>query len=310
MPGGDRIRLGTTQAPSLEHTADQPDPFLDPGPTIVKEFVEVLSPFNPDPQDDIVDCLSNLNVLPQGERDKIGAILKADELREWQVGRSSAILIIEPETSPDEIMNGITLATAMLKEALVRSSNVPVLVFFCGTRSNVARDKDVEAGPLALLNSLNYQLLDFLVKNRQTDIGYLTDPKFCRKSTSIVRKSFDLLIRLLRSLPSGDTVYVLLDSYSSISGADSTTQRLLESMLDLATETPDIAVKIMVTDPLPSSISNNATHLKVIVADYEVDGSEGADSSQLEDMAEDSVLKLSHRHSDHEMSDDSSDEDW
>lgn len=298
--------LPTTSNKSL----DQPDIFHDPRPDIVDSYIAGLAPFNPSPDFEIAECLSNIHIIPQTERNKVASVVESDELSSWQIASSSCVLVIEPETSPEDILNGVTLSTALLKESLTRSATLPVLAFFCGLRANAASDKGAEAGPLALLNSLNGQLLQFLLKSRDVVMDFLSDVVVQQKSASKPHRAFKLLVQLLELLPLGDAVYILIDSVSNIAGKSSEAERLMDRILKLTTTVSNITVKIIVTDPLPGSVCTREEHLTLYLPDNETSDREEAESSLLGEVLETRVREASVARSDHEHFVESSDSDW
>lgn len=95
--------------------------------------------------------------------------------------------------------------------------------------------------------------------------------KIWRKSTEDSKYSCNLLEKLMALLPVGSVVFVLLDSVSRASGDKSMVDDLAERILRISRQSPGIVVKLLITDPVPSSHFRRIADFSLHVPD-DVDG--------------------------------------
>lgn len=94
--------------------------------------------------------------------------------------------------------------------------------------------------------------------------------KLCTKSTESFKYSCALLRKLISLLPSGNVVFVVLDSVSRISGDNSLVDDLAKMILGVGKRKHSIVIKHLVTDPVPSNIWKIANYSLHVPGD--VDG--------------------------------------
>ncbi|OCL12018.1 hypothetical protein AOQ84DRAFT_421489 [Glonium stellatum] len=262
-----------------------------------KELVETclkhLKDFNPDPLNDVTECLNGIENLSLGEKDKIKWMMNSDEVYDWLSRSQSTVLIIEAETPPNTIINPMTLMTAMLGKTLSHATNFPVLLYFCGQRTNSSCDEE-DSGPIALLKSLNGQFLRFILEQRlDVDLAFLAERDYSKKAQEKLKYAFALFKRLLESLPENDAVFILLDSFSRIAGSETEGDKVIERIIEMIPRTPNITIKVLISDALPNCPAKLSANLLLHVPDY-VDGEKNGINMELLGQESDLIIQKSY----------------
>jgi hypothetical protein len=226
------------------------------------------------------------------ELDKVEWILASGKLQSWLSLGKSHILVLTAESSPDELVNPLSLVNASLASTLGRATGYPVLSFFCGLRTNEDYNADT-AGPKGLLQCLNSQLLRFIRTNRPgLDLGFMDNQKFMKRSITKREMALALFERLLYLFPEHDAVFIIIDSFYRLCGDKVVADSVLENMARIAKNAKHIVVKMLVTEPLPGCSINGLAHLTLQVPD-EIDGWRvGVNMSSLEHASQASVGRL------------------
>lgn len=174
---------------------------------LVDTWFEGLSDFDPAPDKHITECLFRLEDLNLEEQDQAQWIMNSDEVYDWLTRTESCVLEISAETAPDGLINPMWFTDAMLAVTLANMKDCPVLSFFCGLRRNESLDEQ-DSGPTAVLNSLNGQLLKFILQKRPTvDLSFLEEDKYRHKSKKKPKYGSALFKKLVSSLPEKDAVH-------------------------------------------------------------------------------------------------------
>ncbi|KAJ4018797.1 hypothetical protein NW752_005925 [Fusarium irregulare] len=262
-PGGGYTASGTSiaDAGSLFHE----------NKVLVTAWLAELQDFDPTAYKHIEQIISGLADLEPEETDKLEWITQSDEIRQWQSSTSSTILDVRPEDAPEEDINPLSVTSAIMQLAFNSVAEVPVLSFFCGLRTRGSRHPN-NSGPMALLNSLNGQLLKFLAENRSTvDLSFLNSKHIGHKSKSEPKYAFKLLDKCLQCLSRRDIVVIIIDGLSHLTGDKNTGHRVIKRLAEVVTEYPDLIIKILITDALPTCPSKDfaTDHLYV---PSEIDG--------------------------------------
>ncbi|KAF2096572.1 hypothetical protein NA57DRAFT_78177 [Rhizodiscina lignyota] len=244
---------------------------VDTNRRIIDEWIDGLAPFDPEVSKDLGECSNAVETLDLEEKDKIRWIMNSGELYEWFTRSSSCVLEVEAESPPDKLINSLSFTTGLLVKMLSNNTELPVLSFFCGLRANSSREED-ESGPIAMLKSMNGQLLRFLTDQRPTiDLSFLKEAEYSQKSQEKIKYALALFKRLLGMLPENDGVFILLDSFSRISGNLDEGNRVVERIIKMIDETPNAIIKLLVTDCMSDCPVKDLAHLSLRVPDH-VDG--------------------------------------
>lgn len=247
---------------------------VDRNRDLVNAWLKNLPPLNPDPSKDITECLNTVESLDLAEKDQIQWIMNSDPLYEWLSRSQSCVLEIKAETPPERLDNSLSFTAALLARTLASTADFPVLSFFCGLRSIESR-REKQSGPIALLNSLNGQLLRFIVERRPAvDLSFLDGKEHSDRAREKPKHALDLLDHLLGLLPAKDAVFIVIDSFSRLSGTEADGDKVLQRMVGIVAR-HKIIVKVLVTDPLPSCSIKHLADLSLLVPDHTDGGSQG-----------------------------------
>jgi hypothetical protein len=238
--------------------------------------------FTHTPKEDVEDCLSHQEKLGHDEKNAATFIFESDQLNAWHRAEASKIMVIDLPIPPAELDNPLSFSAAMYFFTLARENQYPVLAFFCKHRNNASYEED-RSGAMAMLNSLNGQLLDFITENRPgASLERLGDKEFAKKSRTTIKYGLKLLEELLSGLPTGDRVFIIIDCLSCISGSEEKGYRVIERVKRMMENNLDIAIKLLVTDPSGDSPVRDMADETLHVPDV-VDGS-GTIHTAKEDM--------------------------
>lgn len=244
---------------------------VDENEQLVDTWLKGLSNFDLAPDKQITECLFRLEDLSLEEQDKAQWIMNSDKVYDWLTRTQSCVLEIEAENSPDDLINSMSFTDAMLAITLGNTIDFPVLSFFCGLRRNNSFNEQ-DSGAIAVLKSLNGQLLKFILQKRPTvNLSFLEKDKYLHKSKEKPRYASRLFKKLLDSLPEKDAVFILLDSFSRIFGDKAQGDKIIEMIGKTIKKNPHLIIKLLVSDPLPNCPSKNLVHLPLYVPD-DVDG--------------------------------------
>lgn len=256
-------RISGNAALSREKT----DEFID-------RWFSGLGAFDPMPEKQISECLTGLAGLDLDERDKVQWIIASEPLTAWLTSSESQILHIQAETAPFALVNALSFSAATLAFTLTKTTNFAVLSFFCGLRRNDSRE-NADSGPKAIYKSLNGQLLRYIQNKRQmADLSFLEQKKVMRLSRDRSKYAKQLFRELLGALDENDVVVVILDSFSRLGEVDADKgngDEVIEELAKLIKELPQLVIKVLVTDAMPSCSIRELANLKLHVPD-KVDG--------------------------------------
>ncbi|KAF4835115.1 hypothetical protein CGCTS75_v002690 [Colletotrichum tropicale] len=283
---------------------------------IVEEWYESLQDFDPSPEKHVTECMrAGLGRLTLEDREKSQRIMSSPEVSNWLRLDESNILGVRAENAPDELYHPLSFTAALLTETLQRSTEFPVLSFFCGIRTNEKFDR-VLCGPLAVLNSLNGQLLKHFSQRPGVNLSLLQqeNKRLMKKSTRKPKYAVELFRGLLELLEDDNVVCILLDSWSRLLGDRIEADKVIEKLSQTTKDFPHLAIKILVLDPLPSDSIHELAHSVLYVLD-EIDGWKNDVSLSLlkasnERMVEDLKDVWNRRCELDESDSETSDQDW
>lgn len=238
---------------------------------LVERWLKSLGDFDPSPEGDIKKMIEHSETLTLKEQDKVEYIMGCQPFQDWLGKPRSSALCVRAETAPEEIINFMSVNTAMLALTLRGATGFITLSFFCSLRKR-SSPLEGDSGALGVIKSLNGQLLKIMLERQLlAKPPFDRDDKMWKKSAKDFNYSCDLFKKLMTLLPVGSVVFVLLDSVSRTSGDKSMVDNLAERILRIGRQSPKIVVKLLVTDPVPSSRFRRIADLSLHVPD-DVDG--------------------------------------
>ena len=246
---------------------------LDENQELVDTWLSGLGDLDPMSDNHITQCLSGFPSMSPEEMDRVQWVTASEQLNEWLSPTRSCVLDLHSETAPDELVNAMSFCAATLAFSLARATQFAVLSFFCGIRTKESR-KSTRSGPAAIRNSLNGQLLKFLLARQAVDLSFLEQKKLMKKSQAEPKYARALLKKLFRVLPDRDVVFIMIDSFSSLGGTAvdyAKGDELIRELIDLGSEFPQLVIKLLVTDSLSNCPVRKLADQTLCVPD-DVDG--------------------------------------
>ncbi|OHW89479.1 hypothetical protein CSPAE12_11934 [Colletotrichum incanum] len=241
---------------------------------VVDAWMASIGDFDPSSENHVKECIhAGLGQLTLEDREKSEWIMSAPEVRNWLRLDMSNILEIRSEDAPQGLFHPLSFTAALLAETLQKSTDYPILSFFCGLRANDTFDV-VSCGPMAVLKSLNGQLMKFYLENRPgVDMSLLDLQKrrLTKKSAERPKYALRLFHELLGLLEEKDVVFVILDSWSRLLGDRTQADKVIEKLSQTIKDLPDLVIKVLILDALPSDAVNELAHSSLYVPE-EIDG--------------------------------------
>lgn len=269
---------------------------------LVEEWFKRLGEFEPSSKDHIQKFIDHTATLALKEQDKVQYIMDCQPFQDWLGKPRSSVLCIRAETAPDDNINFMSVSTAMLALTLGSATKFIVLSCFCSLRKKESL-QERDSGALAIVKSLNGQLLRTMLERQPPiELPFDQDAKMWNGSTERFKSSCTLLKKLMTLLPLGSVVFVLLDSVSRTSGDKTLVDEVAETILQVGRRNPTIVVKLLVTDPVPSSNMYRMADFQIYVPD-DVDG--GRYGMNAESVKRKNALKLQDLAESQEESDES-----
>ncbi|KZL70465.1 hypothetical protein CT0861_06274 [Colletotrichum tofieldiae] len=233
-----------------------------------------IGDFDSSSENHVKECIhAGLGQLTLEDREKSEWIMSSPEVRNWLRLDKSNILDIRSENAPQGLFHPLSFTAALLAETLQKSTDYPILSFFCGLRTNDTFDV-VSCGPMAVLKSLNGQLLKFCLESRPgVDMSLLDLKKkrLIKKSAEEPKYALRLFHELLGLLEGKDVVFVILDSWSRLLGDRTQADKVVEKLSQTIKDLPDIVLKVLVLDALPSDAVKELAYSSLYVPE-EIDG--------------------------------------
>lgn len=256
---------------------------------LVERWFMSLGDFEPSPKDDIKMLVEHAETLALKEQDRVQYVMACQQFEDWLGKPRSSVLCVRAETAPEDTINFMSVSTALLALTLGGATGFIVLSCFCSLRKK-ASPRPQDSGALGIMKSLNGQLLR-VMRERELLIKLPVDQddKVWGRSNESVKHSCALLRKLMAVLPPGSVVFVLLDSVSRISGDKGLVDGLMEKIIRIGDRSPGIVVKLLVTDPIPSSHIRSTADISLYVPD-DVDGWECG--MNVKSMKRNNALKL------------------
>lgn len=205
--------------------------------------------------------LMNAERISLEDKDKLQYIIESDLFQGWLGEAKSASLTINAETPAGEVINYMSINTAMLY-ATLRSKSIQgrfaILGHFCDMRARCLDGSSSSNGPstglLDMLKSLNRQLLHFLhEESPYGDAPALLTKKMVQKAMTSREVAKNLLEKLLCLLPEDGVVVILLDSISCLGRDASKGDVFVDFLMELMEEFPQLNIKLLITNCFRSS---------------------------------------------------------
>lgn len=229
-----------------------------------------------DPIVDMKDCLKHVTLLDSDEKNVSQWILSSEKHNNWLQGQKSSILDIGLQTPPASLNNPLSFTSALIATTIRSTAQFPVLAFFCMHRNNKSFLEE-KSGPIALVRSLNGQLLKFIVDNGpDVNLSTLGDREFFSKAKKNLRDGLRLLDALFLTLPENDTVFVIIDSLSRLSGSMEDGDKVIKKLTRIIEKRENLVVKVLVTDALATSYIKRIADISLYAPDV-VSGYDGFD---------------------------------
>ncbi len=221
---------------------------------VTSEWLSSLKGFDYDPMTDIKDCIEHIEKLDRNAKNVSEQIMSSEELSDWLQDTESGFLMVSLEPPPSDLNNPLSFTSALLAMTLRSTQRFPVLAFFCMHRNNEFAAEE-KSGPVAMVKSLNGQLLEFMNRNRiASNVSQLENKGFFSSSSrKKLEQGLSLLQALLSLLPAGDTVFIILDSLSCLSGKEESGRKLIKCLDRIIKSQTDISIRVLATDPLVDS---------------------------------------------------------
>ncbi|KAF2996526.1 hypothetical protein E8E14_000500 [Neopestalotiopsis sp. 37M] len=216
-------------------------------------WLKGLKGFPYDAKLDLTYLFEHLEILSNDEKNVSNSMMHSEQIGNWLKADESRILNVEPETPAESLINPISFASALMVTTLRLPARYSVLAFFCMHRNNDDRS-DEKSGSIALIKSLNAQLLAFVAESRpQVDLSKLRDLEYFRKSKKSLKESLDLFSSMVAMLSEDDKVFIVIDSLSRLSGSATNEDKVIKRLGRIVNEEHGPTVKILITATLGSS---------------------------------------------------------
>lgn len=220
-----------------------------------------------DPGSDIKYCLEHLEKLDHDDKNISQHILHSKELRSWLKEEQSRVIEINLHIPPSSLSNPLSFNSALFAGTLRSTKRFPVLTFFSMHRNNESISQEV-SGPVALVRSLNGQLLKFIAANRPSvNLAALKDRGLFSDAKRSLRHGLRLFKGLILSLPENDTLFIIIDALSWLTGSEDDQDQVFKKLNKIIGETENVVLKIMITGTLPGSYAKSLADISLYVHD-------------------------------------------
>lgn len=223
--------------------------------------------------------------------------MTSEELLSWLEKPESGLLVIQCETAPQTMVNALSLSSAFLAQSLRQNHHGPVLYHSCGLRTEEGPRRAERSGTIAVINSLNSQLATHL--QNHTDLSFLGTDRYRGKSQTRLRSALKLLRLLMDEVPEDDSVFVIIDSLSRLSGDAENEVEAISGISRLADQSADKGrptVKVLMTDLLPDHVRRGAAEGDELLVPDRIDaGGQGLNTEYLREVSEASIGRFEAR---------------
>lgn len=234
--------------------------------------------------------------LHRTQQDQVQFIMTSEKLLTWLEKPEPGLLVIQCQTAPQTQANAISLSSAFLAQSLRQSHDSPVLYHSCGLRteeSEGSRRAEI-SGTIALINSLISQLAHQL--QNHADLSFLGTDKYPGKSQTRLRPALKLLKRLMDEVPENESMFVIIDSLSRLSGDAEDEAEAIRRISRLVDRSAAPLVKVLLTDLLLDHIPHRSTVADELYVPDRVDvGGQGLNTEYLREVSEASIGRFEAR---------------
>lgn len=232
--------------------------------------------------------------LHRTQQDQVQYIMTSEKLLSWLENPESGLLVIQCQTAPQTQANAISLSSAFLAQSLRQSHDSPVLYHSCGLRTEDGPRGAETSGTLAVINSLNSQLARQL--QNHADLSFLGTDKHRGRNQTRLRPALKLLKRLMEEVPENESVFVIIDSLSRLSGDSENELDAIKGISRLVDRSAGPIVKVLMTDLLPDHMLHRATVGDELYVPDRVDvGGQGLNTEYLREVSEASIVRFETR---------------
>lgn len=228
------------------------------------------------------------------EQEQVQYVLTSEELLDWLETPKPSLLVIQGQTAPQTQANAISLSTAFLAQSLRESHDSPVLYHNCGLRTEEGPRKAETSGTIAAINSLNSQLARHL--QNHADLSLLGTKKSRGRGQTRLRSALKLLKRLMGEISENESVFVIIDSLSRLSGDVEKEVDAIRGISQLVDRSMGPIVKVLLTDLLPDHLlSRAAVGDELYVPDRIDAGGQGLNTEYLREVSEAAIGRFEAR---------------
>jgi len=197
------------------------------------------------------DLSESVTAQPLGkELSKAQWFLTSDELRKWLQSPKSKLLVAQGNTRPELVRSYLSFAAAFVATSFRQSPQCPTLYYACGFRNEADFDEDA-SGPMALLNTLNAQLVQWVGEHVEgVDLGFLERKKYGVKARKNLEDAVDLFQTLVELLGES-TLFIVIDGCWRMSGPTADGEAVLDAILDVLGSKEikeNVVSKVLLTD--------------------------------------------------------------
>lgn len=213
---------------------------------------------------DIEECLQGAHAFNGDDKAQIMDAIQSEEVLTWIQHPRSCLLIIEPESSPDEVINPISFVSVLLTLETQHSSETPlVLAVFCGLRAEESTEEAM-SGPLGLLTQLNAQLIKIILeKELAVELSFLKRSNF-ERAHKVIKDAFKLFRKLLELVleagQTDDSVYLIIDGLSSMPGDEEDVHKVVSNLLHIGEDVCQevgFILKALISDPIQEILEDD-----------------------------------------------------
>lgn len=217
-----------------------------------KKWLEAAHNSGTDHIQDMEECLEGADDFSHDDKAQIMSAMQSEEISTWLQHSESCLLVIEPESSPEEAISPLSFVSALITKTLVSTDLTPiVLAVFCALRAEESTEESV-SGTLGLVTQLNSQLIKMILDNRlAVDLSFLK--RFSFETSHGTKKALKLFRKLLELVSAAEAtdglVYLVIDGLSSMLGDEDDVHSVVADVLAIFEET-GLILKVSISDPI------------------------------------------------------------
>lgn len=200
---------------------------------------------------DMRECLNGAEDFSLDDKAQVMTAMQSDDVLAWLRHSESCLLVIEPDSSPDEVVSPVSFVSAMIFKTLQLACKPLVLAVFCALRAEDSTEESV-SGPLGFLTQLNAQLVKAIIdRELAIDLSFLKNPRL-DNSHEDVKRALKVFKNVLRAIHAAETtdgiLYIVIDCLASMSGDEDEVHKAVTDIIGVCEDT-GFVLKILVSDP-------------------------------------------------------------